>query len=221
MIRHLLLLLAVLGLTAAAPARRDWTQVVNRTPAGTYVLGNPAAPVKLTEYVSLTCPHCAAFLAQSAPTLRAQWVRSGSVSIEVHNEIRDGLDLAAVLVARCAGTHFFAVADAMYASQPEWYARGAEFQQTNAQRLEMYPAIGRLREYAGGAGLIDLARAHGLSPAAADACFANEADMNRVLDLVQHDAQVQATPSFAINGRFIGSTDWAHLEPQLRAAGAH
>ena len=149
MIRRLAALLALLiSATAASAAPRDWTQVVNRTPAGTYVLGNPAAPVKLTEYVSLTCPHCAAFLAQSAPTLRAIWVRDGSVRIEVHNEIRDGLDLAAVLVARCAGTHYYAVADAMYASQPEWYARGAAFEQANAQRLEMYPAIGRLREFA-------------------------------------------------------------------------
>lgn len=220
--RFLLLLVALMGLGAAAPAPRDWTKVVNRTPAGAFLLGNPAAPVKLTEYVSLSCPHCAAFLAESAPVLRQQWVKDGSVSVEVHHQIHDGLDLAAVLLARCSGPHFFEVADAIYAAQATWFSRGADFIQTNQARLEMYPAVGRLRAYADGAGLTDLARAHGLAPAAAEACFADDTDMNRVLAMTEKEGSfVQGTPSFAINGKFIGATDWARLQPQLRAAGAH
>ena len=41
-------------------------------------MGNPDAEVTLIEYASFTCPHCAAFSKESAPTLKAQMIRSGS-----------------------------------------------------------------------------------------------------------------------------------------------
>ncbi|MCB8828310.1 DsbA family protein, partial [Escherichia coli] len=48
------------ALVAAAPAA-DWTRHVTQTAKGAFVLGNPAAPIKLVEYGSYTCSHCAAF----------------------------------------------------------------------------------------------------------------------------------------------------------------
>ncbi|HEX8580099.1 MAG TPA: thioredoxin domain-containing protein, partial [Allosphingosinicella sp.] len=45
----------------AAPNGGDWTQTVSATPAGGFLMGNPAAKVKLVEYGSMTCGHCAAF----------------------------------------------------------------------------------------------------------------------------------------------------------------
>ena len=56
-----LLALLALALPAAAsaqrPAQRDWTQVVTGTPEGGFRMGNPAAPVRVVEFLSLTCPH--------------------------------------------------------------------------------------------------------------------------------------------------------------------
>lgn len=222
MIRWLLPLLALLGLSAAAPAPRDWTKAVARTPAGAFMIGNPAAPVKLVEYLSYTCPHCAHFTAESAPVLRAQWVRSGSTSVEIHHQIHEALDLAAAMLARCAGSRFFEVTDAFFAAQPVWYPRGADFVEANQGRMAIWPTTDRLRSYAEGAGLTAIAQAHGLSAAAAQACFATDADMNRVLAMTQAEsATVSGTPTFAVNGKLLGTSNWAALMPQVRAAGAH
>src|SRR3546814_16790857 len=120
-------------------------------------MGNPAAPVKLIEYLSYTCPHCAAFSAESAAVLRGRMVKSGKVSLELRNAVRDKLDLAAAALARSAGTQgFFAASDALFARQREWYPRGAQFLETNNDRLGSYTESARLGPYAYGAGLTAL-----------------------------------------------------------------
>lgn len=223
MIRRLLLLLALAGLAAAAPAGRDWTHAVRRTVDGAFVQGNPAARVKLVEYVSYTCPHCAHFRAEAGPTLDARFVRSGSTSVELHNQIHDPLDLAAAVLARCSGARFFELTDAIYVAQPQWYARGADYLNANQARLALYPALARLRAYADGAGLTGIARDHGLSAAGVDACFASDADMNRILAASEREgAEVPATPGLRLNGRLLADVyTWDKLLPLLRAAGAH
>src|SRR5436309_16013442 len=85
-----LAVLAAPALASAAPQRghappavhRDWSLVAVRTPEGGVRIGNPAAPVKLVEYGSITCPHCAAFSAEAAAALRASYVGPGRVSWE-------------------------------------------------------------------------------------------------------------------------------------------
>ena len=54
---------------AAAPAQRRAGAArldpeVVATPEGGFRMGNPDARVKLVEYLSLTCPHCADFARQ-------------------------------------------------------------------------------------------------------------------------------------------------------------
>ena len=46
---------------ATAQGARNWTTAGTATPTLGHRIGNPAAKVKLTEYISYTCPHCAAF----------------------------------------------------------------------------------------------------------------------------------------------------------------
>ena len=43
------------------PADGDWSQVVTQTSAGGFRMGNPNAEVRLIEFASMTCPHCATF----------------------------------------------------------------------------------------------------------------------------------------------------------------
>ncbi|MFX5009123.1 thioredoxin domain-containing protein, partial [Acinetobacter baumannii] len=77
--------------------------LVRVSPTGTYVIGNPRAPVKIVEYLSFTCPHCAAFARESSAVLRGQMIRSGSVMIEYRPAVRDQADLAVTLLLKCIG----------------------------------------------------------------------------------------------------------------------
>ena len=43
------------------PADGDWSKVVTQTDSGAFRMGNPNAEVKLVEFASMTCPHCATF----------------------------------------------------------------------------------------------------------------------------------------------------------------
>lgn len=215
-------LLALLLLAAAPPRQspRDWRQAVVRTPAGAHVIGNPAARVRLVEYGSYTCPSCAAFAADSGPVLKDRLIRSGTVSLEYRHLVRDALDFAAVILARCAGPQrFAAMHELIFATQGQWLQRGYAYQQANSQRIAMYPQEAQLRALADGAGLTGLVQARGLTPAATDACFADRAAMDRLLN-APVPAGVHSTPSFFVNGRLVDHVGWAGLLPKLQAAGA-
>lgn len=212
---------AVLILSAAPPPR-DWSATARLLPNGAYLIGDPGARVKLVEYASYTCPHCADFAGESKPVLKGAMIRSGSTSLELRHLVRDALDLAAVTTARCAGPAGFArMSDAVFAAQGEWLPRGAEYAGTNAAALETRPAAARLRALADGAGLTAVARANGVAPARLAACFADRADRDRVLALTAAKPdEVRATPTFYLNGRVLPASDWAQVEPALRAGGA-
>ena len=217
------LLFAFLGfvlLTAATPASK--APPVARTASGTYVLGSPTARVKLVEYASYTCSHCADFSTQSQAVLKGRMIASGSTSLEFRHMIRDRLDLAAAVLARCTGPRgFFPTSAAIFAAQPAWLEKGIEFQQVNAARINLYPRPAQLKAYADGAGLTDLVKARGLSSAAIDACFADGAEVDRILAITAAaPAEVDSTPSFFINGKIVPHGGWAQLEPALRTAGA-
>jgi protein-disulfide isomerase len=218
--RFLLALLALLTVSAAAP--RDWSRTVSVTPAGAFVRGNPAARVRLVEYASYTCPHCGHFSRDSATPLK-RLIRSGSTSLEFRHLIRDRIDLAAAILARCAGNAgFFSATEAIFGGQDQWIARGYQYEQLNGNQLRLYSQADQLRALADGAGLTTLVQARGLTPAATDACFGDEAGVAQITAMTAAvPASVTGTPSFFINGRIVpGVADWAKLQPALRAAGA-
>ena len=215
-------LLAALLLAApiAAAAPRPWTAVAAPVATGSYLIGNPRARVKLVEYVSYTCPHCAHYAAQSEKPLDAM-VRSGRVSVEVRNQVHDGLDLVAATLARCAGPAAFpGLHRALFAQQQQWFERAAEWQQGNAERMSAWPQLAQMKAIAEGGGLTAIARDAGAPAGAIAACFGTDAQVKRVLAVSNATSQVPGTPAFEINGRLIQNVDWAKLEPQLRAAGA-
>lgn len=216
--RTLLALLA-LPLLLAASGVRDWTQNVTRLPSGAYLLGNPAAKVKLVEYASYTCPHCAAFAGESGPVLHDRWIRQGSVSLELRHVIRDTADLAAAVVARCTGPRFFATSYQIFARQPQWLDRAINFQQTNASRINLYPPLARLRAIADGSGLSDIGRAAGLTDQRLDACFADQAGIDRVVAATAEAKDIDYTPTFFLDGRKYDGVNWEKLEPLMRARG--
>jgi len=206
---------------AVAPgAGGNWGAMVQLTPAGTHVVGNPAAKVKLIEYVSYTCPHCAHFETESASGLQLFFVNSGKGSIEIRNFLRDPADLAVAMLTNCvAPRRFFVVHSAFMRQQKQWLGRADGLTQAQLKRWYEGPQPARMRAIAGDLGLYQVAQGLGIDRPTADRCLTNEALSKRLTDLtVAADKQgVDSTPTFAINGTvLIGTHDWSTLEPQLK-----
>ena len=215
--------LSAAALLAASPAlaqsRPQASPTVTPVATGSYLIGNPKARVRLVEYVSYTCPHCAHYAEQSEAAVKAM-IRSGSLAVEVRNQVHDGFDLAAATLARCAGPAAFpALHAALFARQREWIERAVAWQQANAERIRSYPQLAQLKALVDGSGLADIARASGVPQPRIDACFANERFVAKTL-AVSNATKVSGTPAFEINGRLVENVDWAKLQPMLRAAGA-
>lgn len=217
-----LAVVALLALAAAAPAK-DWRTNAVIAPSGAFVVGNPAARVTLVEYLSFTCPHCGHFLIESTPKLYDAYVRGGSVRVETRSAARDPYDLAAWVVARCAGPRrFHALATAIFKGQEGWMTKGQAYAQANLDALKAKPQMEQLRILTRESGLAGIAATQGLTQPALDRCLASEAQLKPILAMTEAAfAKISGTPGFEVNGTLAADTyDWATLEPKLRAAGA-
>jgi protein-disulfide isomerase len=218
-VKAVLLALVAFATVGAAPV--DWTKMVTRMPNGAYVLGNPKAKVRLVEYLSYSCPHCAHYTAESAVPLKTKYVAKGSVAVELRNAVRDRYDFAAALLARCGGpTKFFAQSEALFAAQETMMAKAQAFEASNPQPDDA-PTNAVLTGMANGSGMIALMAAQGVPAAAANACLTSKAEQDIVLAMTKDAWEVrklQFTPAFFLNGRNAGPNGWATLEPKLRAA---
>lgn len=207
---------------AAPPA--DWTHVVAATPAGGFVLGNPRAKVKLVEYGSLSCPHCRAFDKEGVPTLLSDYVRSGRVSWEFRNYVRDPFDLTAALIARCGGPRsFFPLTRLLYDEQPVWVGKAIA---TPKEKLEQLAQLPPQQQYVALAKLMELdsfATKHGLAGAKVNQCLSNLGGVDKLVAITGKAMQLYpdfpGTPTFVINGAMVKDVaSWDGLEPQLKAA---
>jgi protein-disulfide isomerase len=144
------------------------------------VLGDPKAPVTLTEYVDLQCPVCAAAARETLPTLVRDYVRTGKVKLE-------------------ARTLHFIGPDSERAAR---VAAGAERQGKLWPFLEaFYSAQGQENSgYVTDDFLRSVARAAGVDATAALE-FADTASAQEPLNRANSDAQalrIEATPTFAL-----------------------
>jgi len=207
---------------AKAPVARDWSRTVLVTPEGGFRMGNPNARVKLVEYGSLTCPHCAHFSETGTPALVAQYVKTGKVSYEYRNFILNGIDAAAVLLARCAGpAHYFPFVEQAYATQKEWVGRVGALSAAQKAELTALPEGQRLGKVADFAGLYTLAARHGITPARGKQCVGDTAALERLGKMYEAASAlgVQGTPTFFVNGSRADTNEWTGLEPLIRQAG--
>lgn len=204
---------------AKTAAAVDWTRSFAVTADGGFRMGNPKARVAIIEYGSLTCPHCRHFAETAAKPLVTQYVRTGKASYEYRSLVLNGIDLAATLVARCGGpSHFFPIAEQLYATQPTWIGRMTEDQQSKLQAMpegEMILNIARIT------GVVRIAAIHGVPAAKAEACARNEQAAKQLAAMVRaaNDRGVIGTPTFFVNGEKVPAYDWATLEPFLKKAG--
>lgn len=211
--------LAAPAAAQAPAAQRDWTQVVAATPEGGFRMGNPQAPVKVVEFLSLTCGHCANFSAEAGPRLVA-YVRSGRVSIEYRNFVLNGLDMAAAYLSRCAAPqNYFALTHALLASQQEWVGRMQALSAAQQAEMRGLSPTATMQRVVAATGLDAIAARHGLDAAQQRACLSDQAGLDRLAQMREAGTRygVSGTPTFAVNGRIAGSVhDWASLEPLLR-----
>ena len=206
----------------APPQGGDWSKMVSATEEGGYLMGNPNAAVKLVEYGSLTCPHCAEFDEKGLQPLIDNYVKKGLVSLEFRNFVRDQVDIAASLLARCGGPdRFYPMVRAFYADQKTWFQKAID-QQDKLQAVSSLPPNRIFVEAANIAGLQQWAAQRGLPSGQANTCLANEAEATRLIQM-QSDAvsnfNVPGTPAFIINGKLVeNAATWEALEPELRKA---
>lgn len=197
---------------------RDWTASAARTPEGGFRLGNPNARIKLVEYLSLTCPHCARFAHEGSGRLVGQYVRSGEVSIEYRNFYLNGIDIAAALLSRCAQPRaYFDMTHALLASQEQWMGRVRTLTQAQRAELSGLEPLQIAQRLVPLLGLDAIGARYGITPAVSRQCL-TQANLDR-LEAV-HDAAagqgVDSTPTFYINGRRAPANTWAQVEPLLR-----
>jgi protein-disulfide isomerase len=207
-----------------APKGGDWTEVVSPTAAGGFVMGNPNAPVKLIEFGSMTCPHCKAFDDEGVPTLVDKYVKSGQVSWEFRNYVRDAFDVTASLIARCNGAKsFFPLTRALYDDQAKWVAKIQATPQAQMDQLQNLPPNKQFVELAKVAGFQDWAAARGLPVAKSTQCLSDEKSVDQLVQMASDTTTqfpaFQGTPTFVINGTMVDKTaTWDALEPQLKKA---
>ena len=209
-------------LIAARPAGHPGAgNMVMVTADGAHLLGEPAAKIKLTEYISYTCPHCAHFNQESEAVLRMNFVASGKGSVEVRAYIRNPIDMAATLLVDCGGAaHFVRLHDTLLNTQSQWLPKAGELNDTQRQRWESGPLGGRMRAIASDLGLYEIMENNGFSRPQVDHCLNDEAAMKRLAAQTEAavKAGVEGTPGFAINGVVLAGTyNWAMLAPQLQA----
>ena len=207
----------------AAPNDGDWSTIVSQTPEGGYVMGNPTAKVKLIEFGSLTCSHCADFEEQGGQALVDNYVKKGLVSFEFRNFVRDPYDITAALIARCGGaTSFFGLTRAFFASQQDWMGKIQTADPARMQALESQGPQAQFKALSEIAGFPAFAAMRGVPKAKAEACLADPAAASQLVQM-NSDAvsafNVAGTPTFIINGETVANAaTWALLEPKIKEA---
>ncbi|GAB4224298.1 MAG: DsbA family protein [Kiloniellaceae bacterium] len=167
------------------------------------ILGDPAAPVTIIEYASLTCSHCATLHKDTLPSVKKEWIDSGRARLVYRHYPLDELALRAAAAAHCIpGDAFFGFVDVLFQNQEKW---------SHSQ-----DPIAALRQYAALAGL---------GPEAFESCITDEAAITRILEK-QTDGRtrysVASTPSLVVNGRLVvGALSYDEFNRVLeQAAGA-
>ncbi|MFM9977177.1 MAG: thioredoxin domain-containing protein [Sphingomonadaceae bacterium] len=208
----------------APPAGTEWTTTVTKTADGGFLMGNPAAPIKLVEYASMSCSHCADFAVQASDTID-KMVATGRLSYEFRNYVRDPLDLTATLLARCGGAGpFFPLSKAMFADQANWFPKMQAISEAEQKALQTMPLAQQFARFAELIELDEFVRQRGISADKVKACLSDQAEADMLVkmrDRANTDYNLQGTPTFLINGKVVPDTaNWEQLQPKLKAAGA-
>ncbi|PKP93856.1 MAG: protein-disulfide isomerase [Alphaproteobacteria bacterium HGW-Alphaproteobacteria-16] len=209
---------------APAPADTAWVDRVEQTAEGGFRMGNPDAPIKLIEYGSRTCGHCASFATTAMEPLKA-YIATGKVSFEFRDFLLNPIDLGATLLGRCAGPGpFFPILDQMFEQQRELLQNAPGQNDPFVQQLEGMSPQQRVTALAEKLGYLEFVQQRGVPEAQARQCLADEA-ATAALVKSNEDAtrqyEIPGTPTFILNGKRLDNTGtWPQVEAALKSAGA-
>jgi protein-disulfide isomerase len=207
-----------------APAGKAWSEVVEQTAEGGYRMGNPDAPIKLVEYGSLSCPHCARLTQEGGEELENEYVGSGRVSWEFRSFAIHPQDVPLTVLAQCAGpATFFPLVDQIYTNFDAMnavFADDARLQR--AQAASSLPPEQRFVGLSEALGYIDFFAQRGLPTDQSKACLADASKAQKVADLAEQYGKegITSTPTLLINGTRLDTGEWTGLEAALQRAGA-
>lgn len=176
------------------------------TPAATaeikdFTLGSPDAPVKMTEYASFTCSHCANFHETVFKSLKTDYIDTGKVEFTYREVYFDRYGLWAAMVARCGGDmRYFGISDILFETQSEWPAS-----QDPTVVVENLKKIGRTA---------------GMDDATLDACMKDGATAEAMVARFEANMKadgVEGTPTLFINGAKHSNMDYPALKAIIDA----
>lgn len=161
-------------------------------------LGPANAPVTITEYSSMSCPHCAAFGQNVFPMLRAKYIDTGKVRFVFREFPLDLKAAAASMLARCVAN-----------GDAEKYFGTVQllFQQ---QQMLMVQTNMTLRV---------IGKQAGLSEQAVETCGRDQTLLDKLAadQRFAHEVvKVDSTPTFFLNGeRLKGAMSFEELEERI------
>ena len=87
-------------------------------------LGPADAKVTISEFASMTCPHCAAFNAEVFPKIKSEYIDTGKIRYIFREFPLDVKATAGSMLARCIANgdagKYFAVVDLLFRQQGDW-----------------------------------------------------------------------------------------------------
>jgi len=147
---------------------------------GTRAVGNPDAPIKIQEFYSLTCNHCASFHSEVYPKLKKNLIDTGQVYFEYHEMPLNGPALYGSMIARCLPeARYGGFVDILLKDQDKW-AFGGDFK-------------GALMQHA---------KLAGMSEAEFNTCYNNKELQQAIaanIKTVSETWKINSTPSFVVN----------------------
>jgi protein-disulfide isomerase len=179
--RHLLA--AGLAATMMPSAALAETDIIAHVKAPR-LLGDNSAPIKVIEFFSMTCSHCASFHTNTFPEVKIRLIDEGIVQYEMRAFPLDGLALRAHAMARTVATEKYHPLVSMLLKKQTSWASAAD-------------PINALRK---------LGRFAGISTAEFDATMRNMPLLESIVQMRQDalsNFDIKATPSFVINNETI------------------
>jgi protein-disulfide isomerase len=167
------------------------------------MIGSDDAPIRVAEYYSMTCGHCADFHNDTFPKVKSKLIDEGIVRFEMRPFPLDGLALRAhALVRAVPEAKFFPMVKMLLAKQPVW--------------VRADDPVAELQK---------MARLAGVSADEFNGIMRNRPLLEGIVDLRQKGAddwKISSTPSFVVNDDLTisGNKDYEEFAEQLSAFGA-
>jgi protein-disulfide isomerase len=168
-------------------------------------LGPADAPVTITEFASMTCPHCARFNEDVFPKIKSAYIDTGKVRYVFRDFPLDIKAAAGSMLARCIAKtdpgKYFAVVDLLFKQQNEW---------AGPKTTETLKRIGKQA---------------GLTEQNVEDCLKDQALLDKIAadqKYANEVLKVNSTPTFFINGEMLkGETSFEefskHITPLLKS----